>query len=242
MNTEIFWKQLKHHYLQHLLWPRLDQLVWILSTQVVPNYMAHASYLEDTSRFSRSKTMTPFQKGFKSEWQRLTKLESSARIYEIDVSKWSCTCPSLKYNPFHLCKHLVNAVLPPSDLFFTQVIRRRTQPLYKHPALYPKGTPSPLNFDGPDDGSITDGDDHVWLGDASSFSSGCWRELISDPSVSLGKRKASVYSQASSDCKNNVDIMSYCTNDIGGIEDVADSKSVGVRGRLRRRTGVAEAE
>ena len=82
----------------------------------------------------------------------------------------------------------------------------------------------------------------MWLGDASSFSSGCWRELISDPSVSLGKRKASVYSQASSDCKNNVDIMSDCTNDIGGIEDVADSKSVGVRGRLRRRTGVAEAE
>ncbi|KIJ28264.1 hypothetical protein M422DRAFT_90261, partial [Sphaerobolus stellatus SS14] len=72
MGAENFWKQLKHHYLHHLLHPWLDQLIWIISTQVVPNYMACATYLEDTTHLGRSKIMTPFQRRFKTEWKHLS--------------------------------------------------------------------------------------------------------------------------------------------------------------------------
>ncbi|KIJ39518.1 hypothetical protein M422DRAFT_93782, partial [Sphaerobolus stellatus SS14] len=71
-----------------------------------------------------------------------------------------------KYNLFHICKPLIQAVPPPSEIFFTQVIQHRTQPLYKHPAIHPKDSPPFTIFNDPDEGSITDGDDHVWLGNS----------------------------------------------------------------------------
>ncbi|KAJ7735150.1 hypothetical protein B0H16DRAFT_1327182, partial [Mycena metata] len=40
MNVENFWRQLKHGFLHNHLRPRLDQLVWILVTQVTPAYLA----------------------------------------------------------------------------------------------------------------------------------------------------------------------------------------------------------
>ncbi|KAJ7656863.1 hypothetical protein DFH06DRAFT_991405, partial [Mycena polygramma] len=40
MNVENFWKQLKHGFLHNHLRPRLDQLIWILITQVTPAYCA----------------------------------------------------------------------------------------------------------------------------------------------------------------------------------------------------------
>ncbi|TBU40258.1 hypothetical protein BD309DRAFT_845341, partial [Dichomitus squalens] len=71
-----------------------------------------------------------------------------------------------KYHPQHLCKHLVQAIEFPSSKFFHQIYRRRTAPIYRHPELRDR-TESSLGagFLDADDGSITDGDDHVWLGD-----------------------------------------------------------------------------
>ncbi|KAH7904127.1 hypothetical protein BJ138DRAFT_980315, partial [Hygrophoropsis aurantiaca] len=39
MNAENHFKQLKHNELHHLLHPRLDQLIWILCTKVLPSYI-----------------------------------------------------------------------------------------------------------------------------------------------------------------------------------------------------------
>lgn len=49
MSVENFWRQLKHDYLHNHIRLRLDQLVWIIQTRVVPNYMVKAMSLEDTS-------------------------------------------------------------------------------------------------------------------------------------------------------------------------------------------------
>ncbi|KAJ7764471.1 hypothetical protein B0H14DRAFT_2403339 [Mycena olivaceomarginata] len=43
MNIENFWKQLKHGFLHNHVRPRLDQLIWILITQVTPAYLARAN-------------------------------------------------------------------------------------------------------------------------------------------------------------------------------------------------------
>ncbi|KII86093.1 hypothetical protein PLICRDRAFT_80783, partial [Plicaturopsis crispa FD-325 SS-3] len=75
-----------------------------------------------------------------------------------------------KYDRHHLCKHLVQAVPSPSIRFWRQVYRRRITPIYRHPELVAissaDGLEVPVYYEDPNDGSITDGDDHVWLGDA----------------------------------------------------------------------------
>ena len=229
MSVENFWRQLKHDYLHHLLRPRLDQLVWIIQTQVVPNYMARATFLEDVYRLGPPKHMTTFQSRFKREWGRLTALPLSGRPYETSVTQWTCTCDALKYNCFHLCKHLIQSIPPPPITFFREVIRRRTEPLYQHPALHVKGTQRAAWQD-PDDGSITDGDDHLWHGDTRLLSNGKWRELLEDPLLTLGKRKSSVVSEASSDAdgyeRGGSDWDSYteATHDNGPDSELSGSE------------------
>ncbi|KZV97524.1 hypothetical protein EXIGLDRAFT_583928, partial [Exidia glandulosa HHB12029] len=61
MTAENFWKQLKHDWLHHLTRPRLDQLVWIICTELVPVYMHRAARLENIHRLGRSKELNRFQ-------------------------------------------------------------------------------------------------------------------------------------------------------------------------------------
>lgn len=78
----------------------------------------------------------------------------------------------------------MQAVLTPEIRFWRQIVRRRTAPLYRHPNLVPFPTDGSLvninPYNDPNDGSITDGDDHIWLGDLSMLSGGRWREISND--------------------------------------------------------------
>ncbi|KAG6858141.1 hypothetical protein C0995_002320, partial [Termitomyces sp. Mi166 len=87
-------------------------------------------------------------------------------------------------------QHLVQAFQHPPSLFFSQVIRRRVLPIYQHPKLKLKNTEdSPFTFND-FDGSITDGDDHIWSGDQDILrGGGGWRQLAGSFGV-LGKRRA----------------------------------------------------
>ncbi|KAF9556594.1 hypothetical protein CPC08DRAFT_641377, partial [Agrocybe pediades] len=89
-----------------------------------------------------------------------------------------CNCGRQKYDRHHICKHLVQAVGNPSISFWQEIYRRRTAPLYRHPELVKAnedsedevafvlnaGRKKKLLYNAPD-GSISDGDDHVWVGD-----------------------------------------------------------------------------
>lgn len=183
MTVENFWRQLKHDFLHHFFRPRVDLLVWILINNVTPAYVACAEVLEDTHRLGRPNKLTSFQTKFKSAWKKLAELPVSGRQYNIDLESFICDCGRQKYQAHHLCKHLVQAVTRPLEpRFWRQVIRRRTTPLYRHPHLLPAGA----SYHDPDDGRITDGDDHVWLGDKDILSGGRWRDIASDPVT--GKR------------------------------------------------------
>ncbi|KAJ7790885.1 hypothetical protein B0H14DRAFT_3568406 [Mycena olivaceomarginata] len=180
MNVENFWKQLKHGFLHNLLRPRLDQLIWILVTKVTLAYLARAEMLNNGHRLGRAHAPTHFQKQFKSAWLKLEKLTLSTdadRRYITQVDKWTCTCPSQPLNCCHLCKHLVHAIGHPPVRFWTDVIRRRTLPLYRHPALVPRGQEN-ASYVEPANRSITDGDDHAWSADP-NFLAGSrgWRNL-----------------------------------------------------------------
>ncbi len=166
MTVEKHWQQLKGDHLNHLVRPRRDQLVYVLIHEVTPTYIARAGVLEDTFRLGRSHPLTTYQEYFKKSWKKLSDTLIKDHTYTTHVTSWTCNCGQQKYHPQHLCKHLVQAVTFPSTKFFHQVYRRCTSPIYLHPELRDKSDDLPMEpFADPDDGSITDGDDHVWLGD-----------------------------------------------------------------------------
>jgi hypothetical protein len=195
MNVENFWRQIKHEFLHHLLHPRLDQLVWILISNVTPEYVRRGEVLEDTHRMGRSKPLTTYQKYFKRSWIALSKAAISDHQYNPNIIRWTCRCGQQKYDRHCLCKHLVQAVPLPPMKFWGQVYRRRTTPIYRHPALArtPESQPREEQaYVDPDNGCITDGDDHVWVGNPEVLKGGGgWRDF---DVTSLGKRLREDYS------------------------------------------------
>lgn len=194
MNVENLWKVIKHEFLHNHVHPRLDTLVWILIHRVTRVQINRVAAMGDEHRLGRSKELSTFQKAFKANWKRLEKRTVSGKEYIVNVEKWLCTCGHQKYDPHHLCKHLVQAVPNPSAKFFTTIWRRRTVPIYRHRELVP------CNADafGPsatwhvDEGSVTDGDDHLCLGDTEVLrGNGGWKDLRYREEKVLGKRAGS---------------------------------------------------
>jgi hypothetical protein len=227
MGVENFWHQLKHDFLHHFVRPRLDQLVWILINNVTPTYMARAELLEDTHRLGRLKPLTTYQKAFKKSWKALAKLPVSGRCYDTNVAQWTCKCGRQKYHCHHLCKHLVQAVKPPPASFWHSIIRRRTTPIYRHPLLVQIGEDGQLEpmdspaFHNPDNGSITDGDDHIWLGDKDVLEGGGgWRDLTSERMRSSKRPRESLpKGDRSSDSAPDAQRMRYTGVDEDEDED-----------------------
>ena len=62
MMAENFHRQLKHHFLHDYHRPRLDHMLYILVTHIIPSYMQRAAQLEDTYRLGRAKPLTARQK------------------------------------------------------------------------------------------------------------------------------------------------------------------------------------
>ncbi|KAL1740347.1 hypothetical protein HDZ31DRAFT_85480 [Schizophyllum fasciatum] len=175
MTVENFWRQLKHNDLHHLVHPRIDQLVHILIHSVTPAYYRRMQTMSADFRLGRSTKLTTHQKYFKVEWRRLSRATVSGKAYETDVRHWICNCGRQKYSAYHICKHLVQAVRPPPIAFWNHVHRRRTIPLYRHPALIPSTSDDTAIFMDPESGCISDGDDNLWSGDPASLEDGGWR-------------------------------------------------------------------
>ncbi|KAJ6467683.1 hypothetical protein C8R47DRAFT_1325955 [Mycena vitilis] len=120
MAVENFWRNLKHKTLHHLVHPRLDQLVYLILTDVVAAFAAKMRIFDEDYRPGRPKPLTPFQKAFKARWKVLAARPLGTRQYKIDLVRWLCWCGSQKYDAYCLCKHLVQAVEPPDPVFFRE--------------------------------------------------------------------------------------------------------------------------
>jgi hypothetical protein len=193
MTVENHWKQIKHQYLHNLNRPRLDLTVFILCTEVTPNFVRRAKALAEVlPHGGRMPPFTSFQQGFKKAWKLLSNRDIGHTNYLTDVNLWLCNCGSQELHTYHLCKHLVQAVthpLPPH--FFHEIHQRRTVPLYRHPHLQANIHAVVL-----EDGSISDGDDRPeCFGKESYLVDGNW-ERVSWVKDSL-KRKPSVISISS---------------------------------------------
>lgn len=165
----------------------------------------------------RSRELRPVQKTFKTSWEKLQVVPIKG-TYSTNIDLWQCNCGAQKYSPHLLCKHLVQAVSAPSPDFFVRVVRRRTVPFYRHPELCERGK-APGAFVDPDDGCITDGDDHVWLGDRATLrGTGAWRDIKDGRDAALlglkRRRSPSVGSVLS-------EAVSYEASEIDGADEDA---------------------
>lgn len=186
MTVENHWRQLKHQYLRFTHRPRLDHAIYVICTNIVPAYMVTAANLEDSHRIGRTKSLTPFCVAFKRNWRKKASAKVSGRKYTTSIALWQCNCGAQETDPHHLCKHLVQAVPTPPALFFTEVIRRRSAPLYRHPCLHTADSPVG-HYSRLEDGSVTDGDDHEGIGGHALLTKavrddsgiGGWAEVVS---------------------------------------------------------------
>ncbi len=226
MTVEKFWQQLKGDFLKHLRRPRLDQLVYILIYRVTPGYLARAEMLEDTRRLGRSRPLTTYQQYFKAAWKKLQEAAVSGTEYETNITEWTCNCGAQKYHPHHLCKHLVQAVQDPLPIkFWRDVYRRRTAPLYRHPDIKAKDDSSIGGYCDADDGAITDGDDHVWLGNREQLKTYAgWEPLEGRLATQRKRPRMATRTLKSTDAHNRSSSpIPYATKD---SEDEADEVRV----------------
>ncbi|KAK7013399.1 hypothetical protein R3P38DRAFT_3322497 [Favolaschia claudopus] len=157
MTVENLWRNLKHRTLHDFVHPRLDQVFYLIITDLIPTFSAKMQIFERDFRAGRSNPLTPWQKCFKANWKKLSLRPLGTQEYKIDLSLWTCTCGQQKYSPYLLCKHLVQAFHPPAPEFFQTVIRRRVHPFYSHPLLKPKDGSELRALDSLD-GTVSDGD------------------------------------------------------------------------------------
>ncbi|KAJ7756442.1 hypothetical protein DFH07DRAFT_742802 [Mycena maculata] len=210
MSVENFWRSLKHGTLHHLLHPRLDQLIYLIATEVLPSFEAKMQIFDPNYRPGRAKVLTPFQRQFKKGWKTLASRTLGSREYQTDISRWTCTCGQQKYNALLLCKHLVQSVHPPDPAFFREVIRRRVIPFYRHPLLKPKNGSTIDPGHPTEDGSISDGD--AVTPTSTSIPTGDGSRSPGSSTRGVKRKRATVPSHDNSPAKDGMDGS-------GGIDD-----------------------
>ena len=137
MVVESHWRRIKHDFLHRFNRPRVDLVVWILVTRVIPDAITRMRAITSSNhRLARA----AWRKGFKTQWKSLQgKIinPDSIRRYHTDPIKWICACEAFLESRFFICKHLLQCLAPfdrPMD-FFRSVQRRRTWPFLDHSQL-----------------------------------------------------------------------------------------------------------
>lgn len=139
MILESHWRKIKHDYLHRFNRPRIDLVVWVLLSKLIPDCLQHMNSIEmgDTRRGIAS-----WRKDFKSLWNQNAKKEvrnESMETYQTDPIKRVCGCPDFLLSRFLLCKHLVHCFkeAPRQCRYklFNDIKRHRYPPFWTSPYL-----------------------------------------------------------------------------------------------------------
>ena len=154
MIVESHWRKIKHDYLHRFNRPRIDLVVWVLLSRLIPNALTRMRAL--LQRDHRRATACR-RKDFKSEWKKLyERFTEPDRIqhYHTDPVRWTCGCPYFLASRFLVCKHILSCYEPipnPVD-FFRSVQRHRSFPFWMHEKLVLQPQYRPLEAEATTDG------------------------------------------------------------------------------------------
>ncbi|CAB4409818.1 unnamed protein product [Rhizophagus irregularis] len=122
MLSESHWKVIKRDYLPKFFRPRLDLVIYVLLTRLIPHHQ------QQYNKYLCGREKPSWRKDFKKEWNNLQKKEINNK-YFTDTEKWICSCLGFLKNRFFLCKHLINASqFTITPFFFNKVQRQEIYP------------------------------------------------------------------------------------------------------------------
>ena len=132
MIVESHWRKIKHDFLHRFNRPRIDLVLWVLTSRVVPPAFGRLKAI--IARDYRQGTSS-WRKDFKKQWKELSSRVpegDSFREYYTNPQKWVCGCEFFLGSRFLLCKHLVHCFEPvarPLE-FFRDIQRQRSSPYW----------------------------------------------------------------------------------------------------------------
>jgi MULE transposase domain len=135
MIVESHWRTLKHDYLHRFNRPRVDLVVWILISRVIPDAVHRMeAILKGQFRVFKARWREAFKKQWKREASKTVDAEK-LKEYHTNPVKWVCACKSFLQSRFLLCKHIVHCFESPSREFFDTVRRQTSYPFWKDERL-----------------------------------------------------------------------------------------------------------
>lgn len=129
MVVEAMWRNFKRLVLYLYNRPRVDFATYALVTQALPAYRHKVVRILDDPHKGRAAALHGEQIPIKKAWLLLRDKPINGE-YDTNEREWTCSCGHQKYNPYLLCKHLVQKVLCPDAEWWTTLIRRHTPPFY----------------------------------------------------------------------------------------------------------------
>ncbi|KAJ6018382.1 ATP-dependent DNA helicase PIF1 [Penicillium canescens] len=135
MIVESHWRTLKHDYLHRFNRPRVDLVVWVLASRVLPDAI-HRMKAISSGQFRIFKAR--WREAFKKQWRReASKTVDPDKLKEYHTSpvNWVCSCKSFLHSRFLICKHIVHCFESPSPDFFETVSRQTVYPFWKDERL-----------------------------------------------------------------------------------------------------------
>ena len=135
MIVESHWRTLKHDYLHRFNRPRVDLVVWILTSRVIPDAVYRMNAISDGQfRVFKARWREHFKKQWKKEASKTIDPEKLKK-HHTNPANWVCACKSFLLSRFLLCKHIVHCFETPCPEFFDNVHRQTTHPFWKDERL-----------------------------------------------------------------------------------------------------------
>jgi hypothetical protein len=132
MIVESHWRRLKHDYLHRFNRPRIDLVVWVLISRVIPDAVNRMQSIH-SGEFRIHKAR--WRGAFKRQWRELSGQcinTNNLEKYRTNPLKWVCACDAFLYSRFLICKRILQCYEPIQDSFefFETVCRQRTSPFW----------------------------------------------------------------------------------------------------------------
>jgi hypothetical protein len=131
MIVESHWRTLKHDYLHRFNRPRIDLVVWILTSRVLPDTV-HRMMAISSGQFRIFKAR--WREAFKKQWRKdACKAVDPDKLkkYRTNPIDWVCACKAFLHSRFLICKHIIYCFEPPVPEFFETVTRQTTCPFWR---------------------------------------------------------------------------------------------------------------
>ena len=119
MLMESHWKVIKRNYLPRFFRPRLNLVIFIIITRLIP----HNEIMYD--KYQKGREKVAWRKDFKKHWKNLATKEISGELYYTNTDQWICSCLAFLKDRFFLCKHLVKLVNNTTTSEFFNNIQRQ---------------------------------------------------------------------------------------------------------------------